>query len=245
MDFLDVAGIFTTYRTFLNAIPAADVAAEAVQQQHLVRPVVRGYPAPGLFGLRQIVQPLGENLLAPPSSTNQVPTLGGYDEWGRRRERFTIRPALLDAGAVWLLPVGWITVLPSAADVRVEMQFEWWIRGSTGAVSSPTYPHSTGGVPAKAGRFALFTQRRFGIGGSPLATEPTEQTETEVPVWPLHGDALDPQNVFADSGSILWTGNLLAGVWQFWLGYVGPDPKLAGLVQIDVGSVSGTLEALL
>lgn len=242
MSWASVNGIFTTYRSFLNDIPAADVTAGAVQGEHLVRPLVTGFPSPGIRANRQIVLGCQYGMNA---NTARTP-----EEWASRPERLSIRPYLLRGGETWLTPLGFRLHLPEAATVTFDAAFEFFVRTTFEAAAGPTYPQSTNGTPTSdAGAFYLFTQRRFTADGDIVSGRFTSQAETKVPVYPLYGDAMDYGDAslhrYHDAGQMLWTADLVAGTWDFWLGFQGRSTRVTSFNQLDVSAFSATLEALM
>lgn len=248
MDWAAAHNFINEYGTWLNAIPLADVADDAVLTEHIVRPRVFGFPSNEFRGVRQIVKHATFGLDA---QAGLLP-----EQWASR-ERLTIYPAALaavDGQDVWLTPLGFRVVLPNQADVEVAMSWEWFIRTALIGGSGPTYPNSANGTPATAGWFSLFRTRRFDGDGASVAGPMEEATITRNQVNPLEGDALDFSyastaagnlRTFQSRGALLWRATLAAGTWDFALGYVGPTTPVDGLLQLDVSGFSGTLEALL
>lgn len=48
MSWTSMATAFATMRTWLNAVPNGDVAAGAIEREHLVRPAIAGFPVQGM-----------------------------------------------------------------------------------------------------------------------------------------------------------------------------------------------------
>lgn len=241
MDWAAAHNLINSYGNWLNEIPLADIADEAVVTEHIVRPRVFGFPSNEFRGARQIVK---HATFALDAQAGVLP-----EQWASR-ERLTITPGQ----DVWLTPLGFRVVLPSQADVEVAMSWEWFVRTYFVGSAGPTYPNSTNGTAATAGWFSLFRARRYDGDGASVADAMEEATITRNQVNPLEGDALDfsyydatlgDVRTYQARGALLWRATLAAGTWDFALGYVGPTAPVDGLLQIDVSGFSGTLEALL
>lgn len=101
---------FATMRTWVNAVPSADVVDASVQREHLIRPVVQGWPSNGQ------VSAWREHRWA------EIGTLG-LPMYGPKRwsipDKYTISPDNADReGGVWITPVGAAIETP-VSNVRV------------------------------------------------------------------------------------------------------------------------------
>lgn len=239
-----LAGVIL-YRTWLNAVPAADIPAATVNTEHLVRPRLF---ASRFEGQRQIVMQSSFGVETPPAA--ERPT------WAARPQRLAIPLPHLGADRTWRLPLGFRLTLPAAADVRLRASFEWQVRvwNTATAASSPTYPTSTDGTDTTLGYFSLHTRRAFDIDGVPAAAQADEKPLTRSYVYPMLGDVLDDNaasggswiRTHGDSGGLIWSAeDMAAGTWDLALAYTGPDPMPEGAMQIDVTAWSATLHAYL
>ena len=232
-EFDDVLTLFNSYRTWINAVPIADLELGAVQTEHIVRPTIDGFPRNAFRGQRQIVQ----------HATFGSPG-GAGKEAVATRPRLTIPVGDLRSIAdqpVWLLPLGFRATFPSQADVTVVASFGWSIRCIENTGGAPTYPNTGSGTPTEAGYFSLWTKRRYNVSGNSTDGDPTEQVETRNQVLPVGVGGV----TYGDRGSFLWSNQCAAGTWDLYLGYSPPTAGVTGLLQIDGISFSATLEALL
>lgn len=222
MNWFAIGANLDAYRGWVNEIPSADVEDEAVQQEHIVRPVIQGWPSNVIVGQREIVAWSSFGLNA--SSAVQA------EGWSTK-ERATIIPYALGRGGLHRLPLGSTVYLPEAGSVEVVMSFDFHVRvfGSSGAsaAESVRYPTEAGaGTEAEAGQFAVvITTRSTG--------EEEVQDDQVVAVYPLY-----PFTWFNDAGMLYWRGALSAGTYDFFLGYqIGA--RVDKLYQIDVTRFSG------
>lgn len=220
-----IAANFADLRAYLNAIPVADVAARAVQREHVVAPIVRGYPHDRYESEVQLRGGHGFGQLATPG------THAGT--WGARVERLTIIPRYVDPR--WYLPIGWTLHTPDpwglARQVEVEIHGTAHVRAEH-FTAGLLYPDGAG-AGEKAGRLEIRVRDRT------------------TGIWtPSLGGACDlyPQDysgiavgVRGEPFRCVYVGDLVAGrVYDLVLCYVR-DTAPDGIDQIDLSEITAKI----
>lgn len=221
-----VSANFADLRAYLNAVPVADVAARAVRREHVVAPIVRGYPHDRMESEAQIRAGHGFGQLVTPGTLEET--------WGSRVERLTVVPRYVDPVAY--LAVGWTLYVPDAWGLS--RQFEIQVRGSAHVRGDPflaatQYPTGAG-AGAKAGRLEV---RRRDRVTSTWSTFPAGASDLYSEDYGGAGVA----GVRGDPWRCVYVGDLVAGrVYDLVLTYVR-DTAPDGIDQIDLSEISASL----
>lgn len=132
-------------RTYINSVPAADVDDASVQREHLVRPVIRGFPIHGMYGDWQ------ELYTTPGVGMHEAERMA-TDEWASRVEKLIIRPqehngstGFDDIDKVIFLPIGKPLELDRARTAEVSITFEYHHDVVLAAIN-PEYPDGAAGL---------------------------------------------------------------------------------------------------
>lgn len=208
-------------RTWLEAVPASDVAAAAIQREHLVRPVIGGYPLEGGASTVQGAYGYSRGLGQPAALART--------EWGPRRTRITWLSEITDGktdAQTWRTPVGRGGIyLPRSADVKLVMSADLQVRGATTVL----YPNGAGGAgTASAGYLAFHSWSR--------------STRTDTVHLSSHRDLypIEASSLHSDKVLMILRDRFSAGVYDFglvWHRINAPD----GL-QFDLDRVTLALE---
>lgn len=221
MTWTSIAANMTALRNWCNAVPVADVAASAIRREHLVRPVIQGFPLQGSFSTLQAVysQEYGTNEHVQTSS-----------EWGATRRRIPFNPTVNDGvDEHWYLPLSRTIRLPRECDVEVHASFMVRI-----VADVPRYPDGAGGPlnAARGGFFSIHYRSRT-TGVEAEASDGTQHT------YPPSGAG----DAAVDRVHVSMVETLAAGVWDLMLVYHrGSSPTT--LHQIDVTRAHLSVEVL-
>lgn len=222
MDWSIVAANLAAYRAWQNAIPLADLTDGSIRREHLVRPVIDGFPFNGIRGETQQVYFLSYGVF---DRASPAPL-----SWGQRRNRITITPPAVGLGEKWRTPIGATVRLPYAAHVEISLSMEWQVRNPP--PGGPIYPDGAG-AGNTGGYFAFLRYERA------TDTE-TEMAASRLFVYPL--ETAGGTTTFNDRGHMLWAGTLAAGTWDLSLAYVRGSASVL-MAQIDVSRLSGKIVA--
>lgn len=145
------AGVATNTDAFLNwnrQVPEGDVNAGAIRREHLVRPVIDGFPVGGFVSTMQIGLERSYGLDVPIGS---MPA-----DWGSRRRRLSMIPAVNDGILeTWRLPIGATLRLVREMTIEVLCSLEWEVRSDATAF----YPNGAGGGD-RGGFLAIHSHQR-------------------------------------------------------------------------------------
>lgn len=225
MSWSAVAANLATFRSWINAVPLADIATGQIEREHLVRPRLLQFPVQAIQSGFQTVfwQTYG----------NPIPSALQRAEWGSRAERLLIKPYRLPAGTDrWYTPISRTVHFPRDVDVDLQATFEVCTRGP---VAGPLYPDGAGlAGSAVCGWFRWHVIDR--AAGTDTPYVPGEQ-------WVFPSEAGAPgSNAYTDQLHVSYCGSLTAGTYDFVLVYhLGATPST--LQQIDVSRVSVVGEA--
>jgi hypothetical protein len=223
MDWSAIAADFTTFRTWLNTgIVNADWADGSVRREHLVAPVIRGFPSTGLESTFQGIlwREFG----------NQEADAGTALQWGSTVERLTVFPALLGKDNRWRTPMGATLFLPVDSDVEVNLQAALHVVQNTATV---TYPTGAGvdATGANGGRYLI-------TGFNRVTGAEVDFGESEYPVFPMNF-ATDYQA--NDSVRCVAHRRLTAGTWDIQFVYDIRDGSVV-VWQHDLSRVTMKIE---
>lgn len=227
MEWSDLADNFEDMRTNLNGswTPNIDFVDGGARREHLVRPVIQGFPVNGAFSTFQAMYrgtPLG---IDPPTELQ-------YTKWGSKVDRVTIKPFLCkgatagsDTLARWVLPGGVFVVAPRTMSTTILCQFDCQVRSSTDT-PQPTYPTGAGGGET-AGEFRLLVHDRSDN------TEDMRQPRTMYPLFDTASSNAD--TIFLDRVSMCTTLDLAAGEYDIALVYLRGNGAAGDLIrQLDL-----------
>lgn len=123
MSWSTLASQFATMRTWLNAVPVTDVEDASIEREHLVRPVVSGFPTQA--------QESSWRHLRWQDRGRDVPSLWSRTRWSIP-ERVTICPRETYGGIaandnVWRTPIG-CTMDPGSSEHRIRFSCSYQVR---------------------------------------------------------------------------------------------------------------------
>ncbi len=151
MEWADIQANIDNAREWVNDIPPEDTADSAIRREHLVRPVILGFPSRGMFSTLQQAQyaDLGPNASPGQPFNNEA--------LGAAKDRLTIIPGISDGSTgVWRTPLARTLRLHRTSDVEVHASF-WAIVVADGTLV--LHPDGAGAGDV-AGYFALHGFRR-------------------------------------------------------------------------------------
>jgi hypothetical protein len=220
-EWADFADNMTDLRAWLNAIPLADVQAESVEREHLVRPFMLGFPTDGTYSSFQAA------FRAKFGITGEALTIA---EWGSRRERLTITPGFVNGQSTrWLLPIGRTIHLPFDAELSVFAAFDMQVRSDPGAVQ---YPDGAGAGQI-AGSFRVYVYDRV--------DDTVEERQIRT-IYPMEPAVIGTQGpLLVDKVAQMSTFARVAGYYDIGLIYYAFD---ANVDQLDLTRITFHVEAL-
>jgi len=118
MSWSFLATQFATMRTWVNAVPNGDVVDGSVEGEHLVKPVLQGFPVQA--------QRSGFREYRHQSTADQPAPLYLFDAWAFP-ERITILPEGANGDTLWMTPIGATMQAPST-EVRVWFSCAYQVR---------------------------------------------------------------------------------------------------------------------
>lgn len=224
MTWAPLAANFAAARTWLNAIPAADIADGAIQREALVRPRILPFPNQAFESGFQRAFWMSHGI---PGHN----ALFGR-EWGSRVDRFLIKPDRLPSGTErWLTPISRTVHFPFDVDVDVQAHFETCVRGQP---DNPVYPNGAGLANSQvAGRF------RWHVYARDTDTE-TSFAAGEQEVYPTEGPGVGTTQSYTDQVHLSLVTSLAAGTYDLYVVY---HRDSASISQIDVSRVMVVGEA--
>jgi|SRR5688572_1203623 len=227
MSWADIQANATDARAWVNDIPNADIDDGSIRREHLVRPVLLGYPVEGSHSTVQ------EAHTATKGVQGTGMDLVRNAPWGALKERYILIPKMNDGGSQLIrTPLGRTLQLFRASYVEVHAFFACMSKADGTAAS---YPDGAGG-PANAvrgGYFALHVYDR------------ASKTDDEFTAGLQHVYTPDPTAEERwDKFIVSYVGNLDEGVYDFQLVYHlsgGPDDEL---FQLNLTRATLTVEVL-
>lgn len=224
LDWTELADNFEAARTWLNEIPAADIADGAVQREALVRPRILGFPNQGFQSGFQRGFWLQHGL------PNHNALFGR--EWGSRVQRHIIKPSKLPSGTSrWYTPISRTVYFPFDCDIDVQATFETCVRGPE---TDPVYPDGASLANSEvSGRF------RWHVYARDTDLE-TSDASGEQEVYPTEGPAAGTSRSYTDQVHLSLVTSLLAGTYDLFVVYHLDDATIS---QIDLSRVMVVGEA--
>ncbi len=151
MSWDDLASNFSDARDWLNEIPSSDFGSAVIQREHLVRPILQGFPVQGIRSSFQAEFRSTEIGTTPPTPLD-------FDRWGPKVNRLTIKPNETRGQTVlggleatrWVTPIGKTFYTPKQGSVTVICQFDLNVRSDP---AGPYYP--LGAAGELGGTFAI------------------------------------------------------------------------------------------
>lgn len=237
LEWAPIAAAFEATRTWLNGIVSDDVQNGAVQREHLVRPVLGGFPLDGMAGEFQGLF-RGEFGVAKGDIVS-------VNDWGPLPERLVVIPEVV-AGrdGTWYLPVGRTVYCPTTRDAELDITFQ--VHPTT---RTPPVPEGGGGpdpgditwgpTAAHAGELGgYFSIHHVWREDTPGGAGEQEQSQSRRHVVPTRaGDGL------IDRVAMRWNGQLTPGTHDLVLVYHRAGAT-DGLWQLDLTRIATTLEVL-
>ena len=224
----ELSSNFDDLRSYLNAIPVADVAARSVRREHLVAPTVRGYPQDRFESEVQLRGGFENGTAVSPGTSPAA--------WGARVERLTIVPRHVDPRVY--LPLGWTlyTTNPWGLARQVEIEIHGSVQVRVDWNDPLTRYPDGAGAGAAAGRLEIRVRdRTTGIWVPSLAGA--------CDLFPQ--DYATPPDGFRSVRGEPWrcvhVGDLVAGrVYDLVLSYVRDTAPL-GIRQIDLSEITAKI----
>ena len=227
MDWAAVAANNSDFRIWSSQVPVGDVNAGAIRREHLVRPVVDGFPVNGFLSTFQIGIEANYGLGSP---IGQMAT-----DWGSKRRRLALNPPVVDGVTeTWHFPIGATIRLLRAFDIEILCTLEWQTRADVAAGVS--YPDGIGGG-ARGGYLAIHSRdRTTNVENQYFAglqhLYPEQVAGGGNPTGPNH-----------ETGLVVGIGTFGPGVVDFGLVYHRANAP-NGLRQIDFSRIQMTIEGV-
>lgn len=226
MSWSDIQANLDLARAWVNAIPVADLSADSIRREHLVRPIITGFPQNAMVGPMQSVH--RQRLF-----TNR-PDLVRWQGWGATPDRLTVHPPSTNKQTgVWRLPVGaTIDVRRTSPNVLATVSFDANIRANT--ANRIYYPNGSG--EGNAGGHFAFHWFEFATG-----------VDHEIPMSARYVSPLDAapgatlSNYIDDINCFASRQFAPPGTFQLQLCY-HPDRNPTVVDQIDLAKIELSIE---
>lgn len=226
----EIAANAADARAWVNAIPDADIDDGVIRREHLVRPIVSGFPIQGMVSTLQEAHTADFGVEGTGADVHQD------EAWGALPDRYTIVPLMNDGDEeVWRTPLARTIHLHREADVEVHAIFQSKVTADGDAAS---YPDGASGPAnaARAGHFILHVTERS-TGTLTKATSGLQH------VYPPEAGASPKAEDSYDSVHLSFVDTLDAGVWDFQVVYKR-DSAPEEVSQIDLTRATLTIEVL-
>lgn len=231
MDWTQIASDFSDLRSYVNAVPAADLADGSVRRDQLLRPEVLGWPTQAMLGEAQVNAWMDADHLGVGLPLHRL-------GWGSRPDRVTIIPASL-AGNFTMTRVGRTLELHDGwdHDVLIHVQGSAWVTTNPTTSTGPYYSDGAGAALTKGGLGWLHLYRFDREAGTR-----TKYTVGRAKLYPRHYDIGASLTDYGhDRWHVCYYERLPGGkTYDFVLGFEKENES--SVVQIDLADIAFHVE---